>query len=168
MKKHLLQILSVVIALCATSTANASFLEGEALDQAAEVISWVVLVVSPTIAIALFWIVHVMPEKIAEDKGHPQAKAIQVLCLLSLVFGGLLWPLAWLWAYTKPVLYQMAYGTDTVDYHHGKKGTPKEAGLEEKPAEEKPLEEQVQALRDQLTQLSLRLSKPAIAEGKDA
>ncbi len=168
MKKRLLQILSVAIALCATSTAHASMLEGEALDSAAEVISWIVLVVSPLIAITLFWIVHVMPEKIAEDKGHPQAKAIQVLCLLSLVFGGLLWPIAWLWAYTKPVLYQMAYGTDTVEYHHGKKETPEEATLEEKPSEEKPLEEQVQALRDQLAELNLRFSKPAIAEGKDA
>jgi hypothetical protein len=28
------------------------------------------------------------------------------------VFGGLLWPLAWLWAYSKPVMYKMAYGTD--------------------------------------------------------
>jgi hypothetical protein len=34
------------------------------------------------------------------------------LCLLSLVFGGLLWPIAWLWAYTKPVAYKAAYGTD--------------------------------------------------------
>ena len=35
-----------------------------------------------------------------------------MLCLLSLFFGGLLWPIAWLWAYSKPVLYKMAYGTD--------------------------------------------------------
>ena len=28
------------------------------------------------------------------------------------MFGGLLWPLAWLWAYSKPVMYKMAYGTD--------------------------------------------------------
>ena len=46
-------------------------------------------------------------------------RSIQTLCLLSLVFGGLLWPLAWLWAYTKPVLYKMAYGTDKVEHEHG-------------------------------------------------
>jgi hypothetical protein len=34
--------------------------------------------------------------------------------LLSLFFGGMLWPLAWLWAYSKPVLYKMAYGVDSV------------------------------------------------------
>ena len=59
-----------------------------------------------------------MPEKIAEKKKHPQTAAIQCLCLLSLVFGGLLWPIAWLWAYTKPVAHKIAYGTD-VDESHG-------------------------------------------------
>ena len=38
------------------------------------------------------------------------------------MFGGLLWPLAWLWAYTKPVLYQMAYGTDKVAHGHDDAG----------------------------------------------
>ena len=158
MKKHLLQISAVAFTLCVTSSAHASLLEGDALDSAAEVISWVVIIVAPLMAITLFWIVHVMPEKIAEDKGHPQAKAIQVLCLLSLVFGGLLWPIAWLWAYTKPVLYQMAYGTDTVEYHHGKKETP----------EEEPLERQIQALRDRLAELNVKLAEQPVAEGEDA
>src|SRR4029453_17736874 len=62
--------------------------------------------------IALFWMVHVLPEKIAHRRHHPQFEAIRTLCLLSLVFGGLLWPIAWIWAYSKPVMYKMAYGTD--------------------------------------------------------
>ena len=78
-------------------------------------LAWVVLFVVPVVAITLFWIVHVMPEKIAHRNHHPQRKAIQTLCLLSLVFGGLLWPLAWLWAYTKPVGYKLAYGTEKHD-----------------------------------------------------
>jgi CBS domain containing-hemolysin-like protein len=97
--------------------ARASLLSGEALDTAADVLSWVVLIVVPVVGIAVFWLVHILPEKIAEQKKHPQAKAIQVLCLLSLVFGGLLWPLAWLWAFTKPVLHKMAYGTDVSTEH---------------------------------------------------
>jgi hypothetical protein len=38
------------------------------------------------------------------------------------VFGGLLWPIAWLWTYTKPVLYKLAYGTDVDESigHHDK------------------------------------------------
>ena len=63
-----------------------------------------------------------MPEKIAERRGHPQLDAIKTLCLLSLVFGGLLWPIAWLWAYSKPVLHQLAYGTDRIPHDKGKKG----------------------------------------------
>lgn len=158
MKKRLLQLFGVALTLSAASPAHASFLEGEALDSLAETISWIVIVVSPLIGITIFWVLHVMPEKIAEDKGHPQAKAIQVLCLLSLFFGGLLWPLAWLWAYTKPVLYQMAYGTDKVD-HHGNNVAP-----EEKPAEAS-LEEQVQALREQLAEMNGKIAAQPVVEG---
>jgi hypothetical protein len=99
-------------ALLAPGFARASILSGEALDTAANVVAWVVLIVVPILVIVLFWIVHVMPEKIAHRNHHPQRKAIQTLCLLSLVFGGLLWPLAWLWAYTKPIGYRLAYGTE--------------------------------------------------------
>jgi CBS domain containing-hemolysin-like protein len=97
--------------------AQASFLSGEALDTAADVMSWVVIIVVPAVAIAVFWLVHILPEKVAEKRKHPQAKAIQCLCLLSLFFGGLLWPIAWLWAYSKPVLYKMAYGRDEEELH---------------------------------------------------
>jgi hypothetical protein len=107
--------------LALPSHAHASLFHGETLDSIANGISWVVLVVAPIIGIAAFWLVHILPEKIAEKKKHPQTKAIQCLCLLSLCFGGLLWPLAWLWAYTKPVLHKMAYGTD-VDESHGHHG----------------------------------------------
>ena len=98
--------------------AFASLFQGEALDTVANVMSWIVLVIVPIVAISVFWLVHILPEKIAEQRHHPQAKAIQTLCLLSLFFGGMLWPLAWLWAYSKPVLYKMAYGTDKVVHGH--------------------------------------------------
>ena len=103
---------TVALALLAPSHAHASFLHGDALDSLANGIAWVVLVIAPIIGIVIFWLVHILPEKIAHKKKHPQTYAIQCLCLLSLVFGGLLWPIAWLWAYSKPVLYRMAYGTD--------------------------------------------------------
>jgi uncharacterized protein DUF3302 len=107
--------------LAFTSRAHASMFQGETLDSIANGIAWVVLVIAPIIGIAVFWMVHILPEKIAEKKKHPQAKAIQCVCLLSLCFGGLLWPLAWLWTYTKPVLHKMAYGTDVDESlgHHG-------------------------------------------------
>jgi hypothetical protein len=88
----------------------------EFVDTLADYIAIFVLVFVPALLIYLFWMVHILPEKIAERRGHPQADAIKTLCLLSLVFGGMLWPIAWLWAYSKPVLYKMAYGTDRVDH----------------------------------------------------
>jgi len=94
-------------AMAATEEGGNSF-----VDSVADVMAVVVLIIVPVIAIVLFWMVHVLPEKIAHKRHHPQRDAITTLCLLSLVFGGLLWPLAWLWAYTKPIGYRSAYGTD--------------------------------------------------------
>ncbi|MBC8041388.1 MAG: DUF3302 domain-containing protein [Opitutaceae bacterium] len=136
----------VLLTMMLPAPAHASFLQGAALDKAADVMSWIVLFVAPIIAIVVFWLVHIMPEKIAEKKKHPQAKAIQVLCLLSLFFGGMLWPLAWLWAYSKPVLHKLAYGTDVDETMghgaHKKTETP---------------EEEMKRLRDQITALEAQL-----------
>jgi len=132
----------------AANTASASFLSGEALDSAADIVSWVVLILVPIIAISVFWIVHVLPEKIAERRHHPQANAIQTLCLLSLVFGGMLWPFAWLWAYTRPVGYKLAYGTDRGEQYFREHVAKARAG-ELTPAE-------LAELRDELEQMHRR------------
>ncbi|PZX20873.1 conserved exported hypothetical protein [Cupriavidus phytorum] len=105
-------LLAGIALLASTEPAFASLLSGKALETAANAISWVVLVFVPAGAIYLFWMLHIWPERIAQRKRHPQQEAIHALCLLSLFFGGLLWPLAWLWAHTKPVFYRAAYGTD--------------------------------------------------------
>jgi CBS domain containing-hemolysin-like protein len=99
-------------AMCAAAGARASFLSGDTLDAAANVMAWVVLILVPIVLIVVFWLVHVMPEKLAYKRHHPQAQAIHTLCLLSLLFGGLLWPIAWLWTFTKPIGYKLAYGTE--------------------------------------------------------
>ena len=95
--------------------ADASLAAGEFIDKAASGLALFIIFAMPIGGIILFWMVHVLPEKIAHKRHHPQRDAIHVLCLLSLVFGGLLWPLAWRWAFTKPVLHKMAYGTDLHD-----------------------------------------------------
>jgi hypothetical protein len=81
-------------------------------DAVADVLTWVVLIVAPVVAIGAFLMVHILPEKLAAKRRHPQLAAIKTVCFLSLVFGGMLWPIAWVWAFTKPVLHKMAYGTD--------------------------------------------------------
>ena len=103
---------AALLAMFVMPSAHASMFQGETLDAVANGMAWFVLIVMPVIGIAIFWIVHVLPEKIAEKRHHPNKDAIHVLCLLSLVFGGMLWPFAWLWAYTRPVVHKMAYGTE--------------------------------------------------------
>ena len=129
-------LLSLAGTLFHPQSAHASLFHGETLDSIANGISWVVLIIAPIIGITVFWLVHILPEKIAHKKLHPQTRAIQCLCLLSLVFGGLLWPIAWLWAYSKPVLHKLAYGTDvdpSLAHHedgaeHAQEGEPKPGG----------------------------------------
>jgi CBS domain containing-hemolysin-like protein len=128
--------------------ARASFLSGEALDTAADVLSIIVLIVVPIVAIVVFWLVHVLPEKIAEKRHHPQRDAIQTLCLLSLVFGGLLWPLAWLWAYTKPVAHRVAYGTDKHEDYYEE--------MAERHREGELVDDEIRHLREDLDAMAAR------------
>ena len=122
------RLLACTFLALAAAPARASFLSGEALDTMADVLALVVLFLVPAVVIVLFWIVHVLPEKIAHKRHHPQRDAITTLCLLSLVFGGLLWPIAWLWAYTKPVGYRLAYGTDKHEDYFGEMAVKARAG----------------------------------------
>lgn len=111
-QKNLVPALSTLIAGLLPASAWAMAGMEEAI---ADVAVWIVILVVPVGALYLFWKVHVLPEVFAEKNNHPQKHAIQVLCLLSLAFGGLLWPIAWLWAFTKPTAYKAAYGTDKHD-----------------------------------------------------
>jgi hypothetical protein len=143
--------------LCTALPAQASLFSGDALDAVANGIAWFVLCFVPLLVIALFWIVHVMPEKIAHKRHHPQADAIHTLCLLSLVFGGLLWPLAWLWAYTKPIGYRMAYGSDRSHSYHLEMGDKARAG--------QLSESELVHLRDELDAMQARGALPAELNG---
>jgi len=128
--------------------AHASFLPPEMMDSAAMGIAWFVVCAIPIGGIVLFWMVHVLPEKIAHKRHHPQRDAIHTLCLLSLVFGGLLWPIAWLWAYVKPVTYKMAYGTEKHDDYYHELGEKAQAG--------ELLEHELAHLRDELDAMAAK------------
>ena len=129
--------------LALPSRAHASFLHGETLDSVANVIAWFALIIAPIVLITVFLMLHILPEKVAHKRGHPQLGAIKCLCLLSLVFGGLLWPIAWLWAYTKPVLHKMAYGTDVDHPHENTGGESATSELEQLRARVAELEAQI-------------------------
>jgi hypothetical protein len=105
----------------------------------------------------VFWLVHILPEKIAEKRHHPQKDAITTLCLLSLAFGGMLWPIAWLWAYTRPVGYRMAYGTDKhEDYFEEMAVKARAGGL---------LHEELSHLREELDSMAARGTLPPALRG---
>lgn len=114
----------LMLLLVTPGVAHASLLSPEMEDTVATYIALFVIFVVPAVLIVLFWMVHILPEQIAHKRNHPQFEAIRTLCLLSLVFGGLLWPIAWLWAYSKPVLHKMAYGTDRLHDEHPEEGEP--------------------------------------------
>jgi CBS domain containing-hemolysin-like protein len=139
--------------MLAAAPCRASFLSGETLDKAANVLAIVVLILVPVVGIVVFWLVHVLPERVAEKRHHPQTAAITTLCLLSLVFGGLLWPIAWLWAYTRPVAYRLAYGTDKSEDWHEEMGEKARAG--------ELLDQDIAHLRRELDAMAARGALPA-------
>jgi hypothetical protein len=118
----------LLVCLCIPRDAHASLLPPELEDKLATFLAVFILIIVPVVLITLFWMVHVLPEKIAHKRHHPQFEAIRTLCLLSLVFGGLLWPLAWIWAYTKPVMHKMAYGTDKASHDEDAEGAAWDEG----------------------------------------
>ena len=115
-------LFALVLTVLFPGEARASFLSPELEDKLANFLALFIIFVVPVVLIALFWMVHVLPEKIAHKRHHPQFEAIRTLCLLSLVFGGLLWPIAWIWAYTKPVMHKIAYGTDKASHEEDSHG----------------------------------------------
>ncbi|NML48136.1 DUF3302 domain-containing protein [Ramlibacter sp. G-1-2-2] len=168
-----LRFASLLVALLAPISARASFLSGDALDTAANWLSWFILFLVPVVAIVGFLFVHVLPEKIAEKKHHPHKDSIKVLCILSLFFGGMLWPIAWLWAYTKPIGYRMIYGTEkhedfylekARELHEGKLSPEDAAALRADlaaMANKAPLRADLQLLADRLDTLPALARPPA-------
>src|SRR5947209_10765095 len=148
--------IACLLALVA-APAHASFLSGEALDKAADVLAIFVIILVPIVGIVVFWLVHILPEKFAHKRHHPQRDAITTLCLLSLVFGGLLWPLAWLWAYTKPIGYRLAYGTDKHPEYYDELAEKQRAGT--------LLREDVLHLREELEAMEARGALPPALRG---
>jgi len=157
------RVVPALLAFTWIAPAHASLLSGDALDTAANVIAWIAILIVPVVLIGAFWWVHIMPEKIAEKRKHPQLQAIKIVCLLSLVFGGMLWPIAWVWAYTKPVFHKIAYGTDTED-HHGHAGdavhlVPEEEELAPTPAPAPVApSEEVAEMRRRIASLEMQLA----------
>ena len=62
------------------------------------------LIVMGVLLAVVIWLVVLlgsMPGKIAKDRGHPQADAINVLGWIGVITLGLAWPFALVWAYMR-------------------------------------------------------------------
>jgi hypothetical protein len=76
------------------------------------------------------------------------------LCLLARVRRSLA-PLAWLWAYSKPVLYKLAYGTDRVPHGHEEKP----------PTTDQDEARELKQLRERIAELETKQATKKAAEG---
>ncbi len=70
--------------------------------------SFVILVVLGLLGLWVVLELGSLPGKIAAEKNHPQAGAIKTLGWLGLVFGGVGWVAAMVWANMRPVLEPIA------------------------------------------------------------
>jgi CBS domain containing-hemolysin-like protein len=153
-----------ILLLSVPQEAHASFLSPELEDKLANFLAIFILIFVPVVLITLFWMVHVLPEKIAHQRHHPQFEAIRTLCLLSLVFGGLLWPIAWIWAYSKPVMYKLAYGTDKHPDAHSEGGLEPAYGAPEVMSlKEATLKERLARLEDRVPASELQTLRADLA-----
>lgn len=73
----------------------------------------IVLLVLIAAVVAVWVVLGMMPGKIARQRNHPQADAINVCGWWGVITLGILLPLAWIWAYTKPRELQTAAAVQT-------------------------------------------------------
>jgi hypothetical protein len=69
---------------------------------ALDAVTFVVFGVLITLAVVIIVSLGQLPGWIARERGHPQAAAVSVAGWLGLASGGLLWPLALIWAFLVP------------------------------------------------------------------
>lgn len=69
-----------------------------------DIFALIVLLVLVLTAVGIWLFLGMYPRKIARERNHPQAEAIAVCGWWGVITMGLLLPVAWIWAYTNPVV----------------------------------------------------------------
>ena len=67
-----------------------------------DIFALIILFVLAAVVIAAFIALGMLPGKIAHSRNHPQAEAINMCGWWGVITMGILMPLAFIWAYTKP------------------------------------------------------------------
>jgi len=78
-----------------------------------DIFAFIVLLVLATTAVAAWVGLGMLPGKIARERHHPQADAIGVCGWWGVITMGLLLPVAFIWAYTKPAAADAAQAEAT-------------------------------------------------------
>ena len=73
----------------------------------------IVLLVLLGAVVAALAILGMMPGRIARSRNHPQADAISACGWWGLITLGVLLPLAYIWAYTKPLQVEASKGDES-------------------------------------------------------
>jgi len=84
-------------------------------------IAFAVFALLLAVAVVLVVSLGQLPGRIAQERGHPQAAAINVASWLGLATLGLLWPLALIWAFLKPFPVVSSAPAENKEAWHTKK-----------------------------------------------
>lgn len=68
-----------------------------------DIFTWIVLLIMIASLVGIFVFMGLWPGKVAQQRHHPQADAIQIGSWVALIMGFALWPVVLIWAYAKPV-----------------------------------------------------------------
>lgn len=68
-----------------------------------DIMAFVVFAVLLVTAVIIIVLLGQLPGRVAQKRGHPQAAAINVAGWLGLATGGVLWLVAIIWAFMRPV-----------------------------------------------------------------
>jgi len=67
-----------------------------------DIFTWIVFLIMISVIVGIIVFMGLWPGRIAKTRQHPQAEAITIGSWVCLLFGGIMWPLILIWAYTKP------------------------------------------------------------------
>ena len=67
-----------------------------------DIFALIVIIVLVAACLGIWAMLGAYPGKIARERNHPQADAIAMCGWWGVITMGLLLPVAWIWAYTKP------------------------------------------------------------------
>jgi len=67
-----------------------------------DIFAWIVLIVIVLSVVAALVVVAMLPGKLARQRNHPQAEAINIAGIAGIFTFGVVWVLALIWAFTKP------------------------------------------------------------------